>query len=189
MSYDEAAAIARCKAGDLTAFDELYQHYLDAIYAYIHRRMSHRETAEDLTSVTFIKALERIRTFHPDRGNFSAWIYSIARNTLTDHFRTKRDITDIDSMLGLASGDDSTARVSLSAEKAKLREAMAHLDPLKREIVLLRIWEDLSYKDIAAIVGKSEGNCKVIFSRAVDALRSEFGPMALALILLSPTLR
>jgi RNA polymerase sigma-70 factor (ECF subfamily) len=189
MTLDEPSAITRCQAGDLTAFDELYQTYLEPIYAYIHRRISHRETAEDLTSTTFLKALERIRTYNPDRGNFSAWIYSIARNTLTDHYRTKRESTDIDAILDLASEDDTTAGVRHFVERDKLRAALESLDPVKREIVLLRVWEGLAYKDIADIVGKSEGNCKVLFSRAVDALRKEIGPLALAILLLSPTLR
>jgi len=190
MPLDESAAIAACQAGDLSPFDQLYQSYVRPIYAYLYRRTFHRETAEDLTSVTFIKALERIRTYDASRGTFSMWLYRIARNTLTDHLRTRKQTVDIEDVLGLAAQDDPHADAARSADREKLRKALATLDPVKREIVLLRVWEDLSYKDIAAIVGKSEGNCKVIFSRAMDALRGECGPAALAILLLSsPLLR
>jgi len=188
MTPDEHSAIAACQAGDLQRFTELYQAYLDPIFGYLYRRTLHRETAEDLTSTVFLRALEKISSFDPGRGPFRAWLYGIAKNALTDHLRSAKQTVDIDTVLDLAGDDDSCAHAKLAVDAERLRSALAALDPMKREIVLLRIWEDLPYREIAAIVGKSEGNCKVLFSRALDALRSECGG-AIALLFLFPFLR
>jgi RNA polymerase sigma-70 factor (ECF subfamily) len=182
-------AIAACKAGDLSAFDTLYTEYVERLYGYLYRRTLHRQTAEDLTSTTFLKALERIAQFNPKRGTFSAWLYGIARNTLTDHFRTHRTHADIQNIWDLASDDDTRARTDAVINAQKIHDALRILDPLKREIVLLRVWENLSYREIAQIVGKSEGNCKTIFCRALESLREECGPSLLTMIILFPFLR
>ena len=188
MTPDEHSAIAACQAGDLQRFDELYQAYLDPIFGYLYRRTLHRETAEDLTSTVFLRALEKIRSFDPKRGPLRAWLYGIAKNALTDHLRSTKQTVDIDAILDLASDEDSSKRAKIAVDVERLHSALSALDPIKREIVLLRVWEDLPYREIAAIVGKSEGNCKVLFSRALDALRCECGG-AIALLFLFPFLR
>jgi len=182
---DEQRLIAACQAGDLSHFDPLYIAYVKQIYAFVHRRTMDRQTAEDITSVTFIKALEKIGSYSPGKGVFGAWLYRIARNTITDHYRTHRPHEDIENVWDLSSDDDIAKEASDRIEHEKLREVLRKLDPLKRDIVMMRLWEGLSYKEIAAITGKTETNCKVIFSRTVDGLRSEL-PLALFLLLLSP---
>jgi len=189
MSVDEQSLIASCQSGRLEDFDPLYRQYVKPIYGFIYRRTLARETAEDLTSATFMKALEKIGQYKPSKGPFAAWLYTIARNAITDHFRSHREHADIENVWDLSSDDDIQANVETIVDFDKVRAALHTLDAAKREIVLLRIWEGLSYKEIAAITGKSEGNCKVIFSRAIDALRSDL-PMATYLLLLTlPLLR
>jgi RNA polymerase sigma factor (sigma-70 family) len=183
---DEPTLVASCQAGRLDGFDPLYRAYVSKIYAYLYRRTLHREIAEDLTSQTFIKALEGIGGYAAKRGPFAAWLYTIARNALTDHYRSRRETVDIENVFDLSSDHDIPAEIAGRLDAEKLREALKALDPQKREIILLRLWDGLSYKEIAALTGKTETNCKVIFSRTVAALREELPLLAFLLLLLSP---
>ena len=93
-----SSLVERCQRGDLEAFDPLYRHYVKPIYGYVLRRTLQRELAEDITSQTFMKALERLRQYSPSKGPFAAWLYGIAKNAITDHFRSHRPHTDIEDV-------------------------------------------------------------------------------------------
>lgn len=187
MDSTELAHIDACQAGRLQDFDALYTTHVDAIYRYLLRRTLSRAMAEDLTSVTFLKALESIRSYDRTRGEFRAWLYRIARNALIDHYRSHaRKTVDIETVWDLASDDVASLGAEQSINAAELHKALQHLKPLQREVVMLRIWEGLSYKEIAGLVGKSEGNCKVLFSRALSELRTAM-PASLLLLLLFPS--
>ncbi len=182
---DEAALIHTCRQGDLEAFAPLYDAYVAPIYRYVHFRTFDKQLAEDITSQAFLKAMEGIRSYDARRGNFGAWLYRIARNTLTDHFRTHKPTEVIDETFDVPADDDATKEASIGVSLAQVRRELAKLDPLKREIILMRLWDGLSYREIAAITGKSENNCKVIFCRTLESLRSQLGP-AMFLLLAFP---
>ncbi len=186
MASSEHSLIASCQAGHLEDFDPLYTTHVEAIYKYLSRRTLSRELSEDLTSITFIKALESIRSFDPARGEFRAWLYRIARNALIDHYRSPAaHTTDIETVWDLASDDVTSLAAERSMDASKLHAALKTLKPQQREVVMLRIWEGLSYREIAAITGKTENNCKVLFSRAVAQLRSDMPSTLLLLLLFS----
>lgn len=183
---DEQALIASCQAGNLQDFDPLYQGYVDRIYRFIYRRTAQRELTEDLTSVTFMKAMEKIHQYKNNKGVFAAWLYSIARNCITDHYRSHKDMQDIETVWDLASQEDVTQTVDDRVNFDTLKTALAGLAPDKRDIVMMRVWDGLSYKEIAQITGKSEANCKVIFSRTIQSLKATMPVAAFILFLLSP---
>ncbi len=181
----DVPAVAACQAGDLSAFDSLYMRYAESVYGYLARRSPDRETAEDLTSQTFLRAMEGIRRFDARKGPLRAWLFTIARNLLTDHYRKRHGGTaPLEEADEIAGSDDVQGDVHVRLQSSKLRDALKYISPLQREIVTLRIWEGLSYAEIAAITGKKEGHCKVIFSRAVTALRDKL-PAAVLLLLLA----
>lgn len=177
-----------CARGDLDAFDPLYRHFVTPIYSYLLRRAMDKALAEDLTSHTFLKAIERIHQYAPAKGPFAAWLYGIARNTLTDHFRSLRPHSDIEDAWDLSSEDDVQLDVHDRLQYRKIRSALDTLDPAKREIVLLRLWDGLSYQEISAITGKTETNCKVIFHRTLQDLRASHPLTVFLLLLASPFL-
>lgn len=186
MEQTELHSVAECQKGNLSAFDDLYTLHVDAIYKYLHRRTLVREIAEDLTSTVFLKAMESIRSFDPVRGPFRAWLYRIARNALIDHYRRHSSKTvDIESVWDLPSEESASELAEQSMDAKKLHEALAKLNPAQRQVVLLRMWEGLSYKEIAEITGKSEGSLKVMFCRSVSELRSNL-PALLLLLLFIP---
>lgn len=183
MDSAELGHITSCQNGHLEDFDPLYLAHVDAVYRYLHRRTFQREVAEDLTSTVFLKALESIRSFDPKKGVFRAWLYRIARNSLIDFYRSHaRQTVSIENIWDLPSEDIATLAAEKSIDAEKLHEAMKILNADQREIVMLRIWEGLSYAEIAELTGKSEGNAKVIFSRSIADLRTKL-PSLLILLL------
>ena len=97
-------------------------------------------------------------------GTFSAWIFRIARNNTIDYYRRKKTEIDIDRVWNLSSRDNIEQDLDI---KEKLKEVAQYLDKVKpehREIIIMRVWDGLSYKEISQITGKSEANCRMIFS-------------------------
>lgn len=188
MPDDDSAYVTACQNGDLGAFDELYRRYIGPIYGYVYRRTFDRAAAEDITSTAFLKALERIETFDASRGHFSSWLYAIARNAIVDHFRAAHPSANIDDAWDIADDrtpvDDAAMRESI----ALVKDALQDLTKQQRDVVLLRLWEGLSYAEIADLLSLSEGNSKVIFHRAMKSLKHALPPSALALLLLFPHL-
>jgi RNA polymerase sigma-70 factor, ECF subfamily len=185
----EARAEALAKAsqgGDREAFGRLYDLYAKRIYAYLYYRSLKREEAEDLTAAVFLRALENLPGFRPEQGSFSGWIYGIARNALKDHFRSRSRNTQAEAT-DLWDLPDSFS-VELEAENRDLWERLKpHLSALpidQREILILRTWDELPYKEIAGIVGKSEDACKMTYSRALGILR-EAMPLSLLIVFLA----
>jgi len=164
-------------------FTQLYDKYVKKIFNFIYYKTHHKETAEDLTSETFIKALTNISGFDENKGAFSTWLYKIARNTVIDFYRTKKNNLNIDDIWDLANEEDIICDLDT---KQKLTEVKKYLKTLKseqREIVILRVWEGMSYKEISEAVGKSEASCKMAFSRTIQQLRREM-PLSAFLALL-----
>lgn len=187
MSTSEITHIQNCKKGDLFEFAHLYNAYVQKIYNYTYYRVQHKETAEDLTSHCFIKALENIKKFDENKGTFSSWLYKIAKNTVFDHFRTFKNITDIDNIWDLSEKEDIEMDLDTKIKVEKVKKYLTKLKPDYREIVIMRLWDNLSYKEIAEITGKTEGNCKMIFSRAVAELRKS-NIMALLAVIIVPSI-
>ena len=179
----EREIIRKCQKGKLEEFTSLYDKYVKRIYNFIYYKCFHKESAEDLTSQTFIKALDKIKTFNPQRGSFSSWLYQIARNNVIDFYKKKeRSTKSIYDFWGLSSEEDIAFDTEIKEKLSKVKEHLKNLKPEQREIVLMRIWDDLSYKEIARITGKSESACKMMFSRTIRELRKNI-PFGLLLII------
>jgi RNA polymerase sigma-70 factor (ECF subfamily) len=173
------------------AFAGLYDRYLPKIYAYLYYRVQHRETVEDLAGDTFMKALAAFESFDAEKGTFSAWIYRIARNILFDHFRKtgRRPVADAEDIWSLLStGEDVARDADARLRMAQVDAAMTKLDAGARELLLLRIWDGLSYREIAEITGRTEDASKMAVSRALKRLREALPPALLLALLLPLTL-
>lgn len=165
-------------------FDALYTRYLKGIYAFIYYRTMERMTAEDLTSQTFLKALENIGSYNPHKGAFSTWLYRIARNTVFDHFRTTRQTKNIDDVWDLPADDNPFLDTAGHVEAQQIQSVLHTLPKDKRDLILMRLWDGLSYKEIAQLTGKSEAACKMTFSRTIAELREQLSPTAFVFFLL-----
>jgi len=171
---------------DEESFAQIYDTFITVIYQFIYYKTYHRETAEDLTSQTFLKALEKLHRFNPQKGSMATWLYQIARNLVIDHYRTKKHTLSIHDIWDLA----GTHNVEIDLEnKEQLQMVQAVLKALpmnQRDIIIMRVWQELPYKEIAEIMGKSEASCKMLFSRTIAYLREN---MSIAVVLLIYLLR
>lgn len=184
MDQTELRAITACQAGELTQFSLLYTMYIEKIYRFIYYKTWHRPTAEDLTSLTFMKALEHIADYSSTRGNFSSWLYRIAQNTVIDHYRTAKAEANIDDMYDLASRQNIAAEAETNLALAEVKDYLKTLDTETRDLLIMRLWQGLSYQEIADLTGKSEGALKMAASRALKTLRSQVSVAALLLLLI-----
>jgi RNA polymerase sigma-70 factor (ECF subfamily) len=144
--------------------------------------------AEDLVSDTFFKALRQLQSYNSSRGRFNSWLYQIARNTVIDHYRTKKENVPIDDIFDLGHDERTPDQLDAVAGLAKVEEYLKALPARQREIITLRIWEGKSFDEIASILGGTEGSVKMAFSRSIRQLREVCGESAPLILLLAATL-
>lgn len=185
MNEQEFVAVRACQSGSPERFDELYVSYAERIYRFIFFKTLHKETAEDLTSEVFMKALERIGQFDSERGTFSSWIYRIARNAVIDHYRTRHPSDSLEDGWDVASKTDVASEAETGIALDKVKHAVQLLAPEQREVVIMRLWDGLSHAEIAEILEITESNSKQIFSRTIRKLREQLGTDMLATFLLA----
>jgi RNA polymerase sigma-70 factor (ECF subfamily) len=165
--------VERAQAGESEAFGRLYDHYSDTVYRYIYYRVGSRATAEDLTSETFLRALRRIGTFTWQGRDFGAWLVTIARNLVADHFKSSRfrlEVTTGEMLDANEVAPSPEQSVLESLSNAALLEAVRKLNPQQQECVTLRFLQGLSVAETARIMGKNEGAIKTLQYRAVRTL-------------------
>ncbi|WP_306322965.1 MULTISPECIES: ECF subfamily RNA polymerase sigma factor, BldN family [unclassified Streptomyces] len=165
--------VERAQDGEADAFGRLYDQYSDTVYRYIYYRVGGKATAEDLTSETFLRALRRIGTFTWQGRDFGAWLVTIARNLVADHFKSSRfrlEVTTgemLDANEVERSPEDSVLE---SLSNAALLDAVRRLNPQQQECVTLRFLQGLSVAETARAMNKNEGAIKTLQYRAVRTL-------------------
>ena len=130
-----------------------------------------------------MKALNKIESFNCNKGHFSSWIYKIARNNVIDHYRTKKDELDINDVWDLSDDSDMNFDFDIKQKLEKVEKYLKKLDSKKREIIILRVWQEMSYREISQIMGKSEASCKMMFLRTIKELKKEM-PLEVIIYLL-----
>lgn len=172
-SSTAVSLVARAQGGDPEAFGQLYDRYVELVYRYIYYRVGASSTAEDLTSETFLRALRRLTSFTWQGKDFGAWLITIARNLVIDHFKSGRFRLEISTadMLDADRIEVGPERAVLdSITTAALLEAVRRLRPEQQECVVLRFLQGLSVAETAFAMGKNEGAIKALQYRAVRSL-------------------
>ena len=167
---DEKRLVALAKSGDGEAFGRLYEAYFARVYRFIYFRVTDDQVAEDLSSQVFLKAWENLRRYHP-RGPFLAWLYAIARNTVIDSYRTRKQTLSLDEAAPVASQEAKLDdRLQLESEIEALQAAMQQLTEEQQEVITLKFIADYDTERIAREMGKSEGAIRALQMRALQAL-------------------
>jgi RNA polymerase sigma-70 factor (ECF subfamily) len=177
MIDGEEKLIESAVRGDASAFGALYDHYQSMIYRFVVVKVGSREEAEDITHHVFLSAWQKIEAYK-DRGYpFSSWLYQIARNLVIDHYRAKKNDISLEKIDPESSIFPSVAHfdLSLKLRVEKVHVAIKELKPDYQDVIIMRFVEDLSLKETAAILKKSEGAIKLIQHRAIKELKSKIG--------------
>lgn len=161
---------------DAHSFGQAYELYFPRVYNYIRYRISEPAVADDLTSITFHKALDHLARFDSERASFSTWLLVIARNSVNDHLRKtgRRRLS-----LKLWWRPQTTSEMNpekimiVDEERDSLLAAIARLSARERDILGLKFAAGKTHRSIAAVVGQSESNIGVIVHRAMEKLRVE----------------
>lgn len=164
---------------DPAAFEPLYEQYVAKIYRYLSFKTNSTAEAEDLTSQTFCEALENLSKYQWKGVSFGAWLYRIAYNLLMDHYK-KPGLDSLEE--NVDDGSDLMDEVGTKWSLDRVYDVLKTLPELSQQVVALRVSEGLSHKEIAKILGKSEDNIKVVYSRAVQALKDKIVFVVLLLI-------
>ena len=157
-------------------FTEIFELYYKRIYNYTYYRVNSQEMAEDLTSNIFEKIMKKINTYKNEKAKFEVWMFTIARNTINDHFRKQKKykFISIDSILDLVSKDRGPEELIINKEQNnKLVNALNILDSKERNIIAYKFGADLKNIEIAKILNISESNVGVKLHRIMKRLKNE----------------
>jgi RNA polymerase sigma-70 factor (ECF subfamily) len=167
--------VARGQQGDREALEELYLIHFDRIYSYLHVSVGNRHDAEDLTTQTFLKMLEKIGTFKWQSAPFSAWLFRIAHNLAMDHFRSRRRWQPEEEVPEQPGEEEPSAE--LEAMQTIGRESMLklidRLSPEQQQVLTLKFVFNLPNAEVAAILDKTEGAIKSLQHRALVSLQKQ----------------
>jgi len=161
---------------DLSNFKLLYEKYLNAVYRYCYNRLGrNKELAEDVTSETFVKAIEKFHTFTYRDISFVAWLYTIAHNLIVDYYRDKKEkgisLDDV-PQFNKSATEDVLVKLSKDEMKSKVIEKASELSDDLQNIFTLRHTEDLTFSQIAKMIGGTEGSVKMKYYRGVKAVQN-----------------
>ncbi|HEY0565371.1 MAG TPA: sigma-70 family RNA polymerase sigma factor [Terriglobales bacterium] len=174
------ALVARCMAGDNSAWELLVRQNSRRVYNLCYRFTGSAVEAEDLSQDAFIKIYRTLGSFDPDKAAFTTWMTTVTRNLLVDHFRRTKQDRVTDSMDESSGGEDDGVRLSDRIEDQALRpdqrvevnekqrivhQGLQQLSPELREAVILRDLQDMDYKEIAATLKVPEGTVKSRINR------------------------
>jgi RNA polymerase sigma-70 factor (ECF subfamily) len=172
--------ILGAQAGRSEQVTALYEHYHAGIFRYLYYRVGDRQTAEDLTSEVFLRMIRNLGQYRlqGSAAPFQAWLFQIAHNLATDHFRRTNNHPQLPLAEHLAAhdpGPDVSAEHHLSQEH--LRQAFARLNEDQRDVVLLRFVVGLPISEVAHTLHKSEDAVKGLQRRGLSALRDSLNDM------------
>jgi len=168
MSYPNLMADLR------KTFSKIYDRYIDKIYRFIFLKVSSQEIAQDLTSETFLRGWESFKNGNKIE-NPQAFLYRIARNLVTDHYREKgrAQIVSAEYVSIIDPREDVEEAAVLKSDLNTIRLALVSLKEDYQDVITWHYLEDLSIPEVAKMLDRSEDATRVLLSRALQALRNE----------------
>jgi RNA polymerase sigma-70 factor (ECF subfamily) len=178
--FDRDRALVEEARRDPLRFDALYRRYLAQVYSYAYHELGDHHEAEDATERTFLAALAGLARFEerarPADGEgtstFRVWLFQIARNTISNHRRSRRrhPTVPLDAAALVADPLDVEGRVATRDEAAAAWRAVGRLPAERRQALILRFVDEMSTAEIAGVLGRSEGAVRVLVHRALRAV-------------------
>lgn len=169
---EDISALAMEAKSDPVAFGRLYDHYVQPVYRYLYSRVESVHEAEDLTSQTFIAAYEALSKYR-ERGHFAAWLFQIARSKMNDHFRRTRHEVELEAAERIVEREDALGQVIQDEELTRLRSLLRGLDLDEQELIRLRYVAELSFAEMAELLGRREEAVKKSLYRLQARLKDQ----------------
>lgn len=195
MTVTDTAFLQRVRQLDEAALAQVYDTFSPAIYAYAVRLLGNEDLAEECVAETFSRMLVALQRGGGPGENLRAYLYRVAHNWITDQYRYQPEILSLDAqdedMLahhtrdelygGARSGPDPAQEVERRTRQAQVRQALVHLTPEQRQVVVLKYLEGFDHAEIARVLNKPVGAIKALQHRALEALRRLLEPQELHL--------
>jgi RNA polymerase sigma-70 factor (ECF subfamily) len=169
---DDIPAMVAAAKQDPAAFGKLYERYVQSIYRYIFSRVGSTREAEDITSLTFMTAYESLARYR-ERGLFSAWLFRIARSKMNDHFRRHKPEVELEAAGRILEREDALGTLIRAEELSQIRSIISCLEDEEQDLIRLRYVADLSFAEIADLLGKREDAVKKSVYRLLARLKSQ----------------
>lgn len=176
QAESEAQLIEQARV-DPAAFGTLYDRHVQRVYRFVYARVHERSLAEDITEEVFFSALKAMPAYRYSGACFSSWLYRIAANAVTSHYRRARNEVDLETVADLAAPTESVVDAVVRRDRSRqIWQAIDRLPSRQREAMRLKFSADLSLEDVGRVMGTSPGAIKLLIYRAVQELRRELGP-------------
>ncbi|MCA0970824.1 sigma-70 family RNA polymerase sigma factor [Halobacillus litoralis] len=158
----------------MTQLEDIYHTYFKDVFLYVYSLSGDKNIAEDITSETFMKALSSLDSFKGD-SDIRVWLCQIAKNSYYSHLRKKKSFVDLDSVQEPASGDDVEQEIATSEASVKIHEVIQHLKEPYKKVFSLRVFGELSFKQIGKLYAKSDNWACVTYHRAREKIKARLG--------------
>ncbi len=170
---DDAALIARMRAGDQSAMADLYDRYSGVVYGVALRVLANTTAAEDVVQEIFLQLWRNPQAFNAERGRLAPWLAVIARNRAIDHLRKRPAEDDIDE-LPISTGIDLESDSAQKLAIEKVRGVLAQLPADQRKALEMAFFEGRTHTEIAGKTGEPLGTIKTRIRTGLLALRKAF---------------
>lgn len=167
----DGALIARWKTGDQRAATMLVERHASAVARFV-ASLGERRDVEEVVQDTFVRAFASLDGFRAD-SSLKTWLFTIARNLVRDRARGRRRRWGTDPIEedDAVTTHDALDQVVADETEQRMRHAVAGLSPMQRQVFTLRVAEGLSYKEIAQVLGSTEGATRVHYHNAMRAIK------------------
>jgi len=174
--HTERDLVARCRRGEMVAFEELYRRHSGRLYNVVYRMTGSAADAEDLLQDVFLQVYRRIDSYRGEAA-LGTWLYRLAVNTCLDHLRSRqghqRKVTDfIEDIEGLEPVASPSWRPDRALDRMDLEWAIAKLPPSYRSAFVLHDVEGHEHHEVAEMLGIAEGTSKSLLHKARIRLRA-----------------
>jgi RNA polymerase sigma-70 factor, ECF subfamily len=177
MTHKEAITrktLTAAKEGDRVAEVQLMSELYQPVYHFLRKRTGSSDDTDELCQTVFLKVYEQLDRFDESKAALRTWVFTIARNTLIDHYRRKQSVSLVDES-ELVDGDlaafpETTALAR--EQEVYLAGLLAQLSSESADVVTLRAIDEMPYEIIAEIIGKTPEATRQIYSRALQSLKS-----------------
>ena len=151
--------------------EAVYREFHPKVSAYVRGKVAHPQDAEEIVSAVFLKVVQKLDSYDPQKAALSTWVYTITRNTVTDYYRTRHTAAALEDWMA---GEEPSPEMSDDALDG-LADALMALKERERDLIVLHYYRGHTLKTVAQMMGMSYINAKVIHKKALAGLRLAMG--------------